>query len=94
MPKWLRKLQPGKILVAAAQQLPVIGGAISAVGAGAQTAVATAQDLSTAQGRSQAQSLVQSGRELIDDAKQSTALVPIIAVGIAVVLLVVLMRKR
>ena len=93
-PKWLRKMQPGKIIKAAAEQLPVIGGVVSAIGNSARTAVATVEEVRTTEGRQEAQGLIERGKGLLGDLDTTKkAMLAVAALG-AIILVVVLVRRK
>lgn len=71
--------------------LPKIGAAVTGAG---QIAGAVKDTADAVSGRSKSQSLVQTGKSLVDEANMATKLVPWIAGGLALVLLVVFLKRR
>ena len=100
-PKWLRKIQPGKIIERAATNLPIIGSVVGAigdqiraVGERVQTGVATVREVSTSEGRREAQGVFARAKSALDDLDTTKKVMLAVGVGIAVLVVVMMVRRR
>ena len=93
-PKWLRKMQPGKIIASAAGSLPVIGGVVTAIGEGIRTTAATAREVATPEGRREAQGLVERAKGFVDELDTTKKILIGVGVLAAVAIVIVMVRRK